>query len=110
MSYNCRYRTRCPGAEIALQNPPAPGPQPHTQGLLPAVATGLTDQDRRRIKDALDHSVSANTRGMYAYAWRSFEEWAQPCWLQQAKPRNSEALAATGMLGVVPQKIVDHNT
>ena len=41
------------------------------------MATGLTDQDRRRIKDALDHSVSANTRGMYAYAWRSFEERAQ---------------------------------
>ena len=100
---------------MALQNPPAPVPQPHTEGLLPAVATGLTGQDRRRIKDALDHSVSANTRGMYAYAWRSFEEWAQPaasqpCRLQQAKPRNTEALAATGMLGVVHQEIVDHTT
>ena len=92
------------------------------------MATGLTDQDRRRIKDALDHSVSANTPGMYASTWRSFEEWAQArgvpalpdspelvaaCLLElaegrklsvrQAKLRNAEALAATGMLGVVPQ-------
>ena len=43
------------------QHPPA-------NSLLPAVATGLTDQDRKRIEDALDRSVSANTRTMYASA------------------------------------------
>ena len=42
------------------------------------MATGLTDQDRRRIKDALDRSVSANTRVMYASAWRSpSRKWGQ---------------------------------
>ena len=41
------------------------------------MATGLTDKDRKRIKDALDRSVSANTRTMYASAWRSFEKRVQ---------------------------------
>ena len=41
------------------------------------MATGLTDQDRKRIEDALDHSVSANTRRSYASVWRSFEKWTQ---------------------------------
>ena len=62
---------------MALQHPPAPVSQPPAHGFLPKVATGLTDQDRRRIEDALDHSVSANTRTMYASAWNSFDEWTQ---------------------------------
>ena len=60
---------------MALQHPPTPGSQPSAHSLLPRVATGLTDQDCHRIEDALDRSVSANTRTMYASAWRSFEDW-----------------------------------
>ena len=41
------------------------------------MATGLAEQDRQRIEDALDRSVSANTRTMCASAWRSFEDWTQ---------------------------------
>ena len=53
------------------------------------MTTGLTDQDRRRIEDALDQSVSDNTRVMYASAWRSFKEWARargchPCRLHRS--------------------------
>ena len=44
------------------------------------MATGLTDQDRRRIEETLDCSVSAKTRAMYPFAWRSFEDWAQTSW------------------------------
>ena len=62
---------------MALQHPLAPDPQPDNQGLLPKVATSLTDQDRKRIEDALDHSLSENTRTMYASSWRSFEEWSR---------------------------------
>ena len=62
---------------MALQHPPAPVSQPSAHGFLPTVATGLTDQDHRRIEDALDRSVSANTRVMYASAWRSFDEWTR---------------------------------
>ena len=36
----------------ALQHPPAPVSQPQNHGLLPTVATGLTEQDRRRVEDA----------------------------------------------------------
>ena len=45
---------------MALRLPPEPVPQPPAQTLLPAAATGLTDQDRRRIEEALDRSVSAH--------------------------------------------------
>ena len=62
---------------MALQHPPAPVSQTPAHGFLPTVATGLTDQDRRRIEDALDHSVSADTRRSYASAWNSFDEWTQ---------------------------------
>ena len=65
------------GGLVQGQKPPTPVPQTSTQGLLPAVATGLTDQDRRRIEEALDRSVSANTRVMYTSAWRSLEDWAR---------------------------------
>ena len=62
---------------MALQHPPTPASQPSARGFLPTVATGLTDQHHRRIEDGLDRGVSANTRIMYAPAWRSFEEWTQ---------------------------------
>ena len=58
---------------MALQHPPAPLPQPSAHGFLPTLATGLTDKDRRRIEDALDRSVSANTRAMYASAKRTLQ-------------------------------------
>ena len=45
---------------MALQHPPAPDSQPSPHGFLPNVATGLTDQDRKRIEDVLDRSFSAN--------------------------------------------------
>ena len=38
---------------MALQHPPVPVSQPAAHGFLPTVATGLTDQDRRRIDDVL---------------------------------------------------------
>ena len=53
---------------MTLQHPPAPVSQPSAHRFLPTLATGLTDQDRRRIDDALDRSVSANTRRSYASA------------------------------------------
>ena len=65
---------------MALQHPPEPVSQASDNSLLPVVAdvdTDLTDQDRRRIEDALDRSVSANTRVMYASAWRSFKSWTR---------------------------------
>ena len=62
---------------IALENQPVPVSQPSGHSLLPAVATGLTNQDRKRIEEALDRIVSANTRRSYASAWRCFEEWTQ---------------------------------
>ena len=62
---------------MALLTSVMPVSQPAAHGFLPTLATGLTDQDCRRIDDALDRSVSANTRTMYASAWRSFEDWAQ---------------------------------
>ena len=46
-------------------------PQRSTE-LVPA---GLTLQDQRRIRAALDGSTSANTRRAYAQAWRRFEVW-----------------------------------
>ena len=46
---------------MALQHLPTPVSQTSAHGFLPHVASGLTDQDRRRIEDALDRSVSANT-------------------------------------------------
>ena len=62
---------------MTLQNPATPVSQPSRHGLLPTLATGLTDKDRRRIDDALNRSVAANTRLSYASAWRSFEKWTQ---------------------------------
>ena len=53
---------------MALQHPPAPVPQTPANNLLPPLATGLTDQDRDRIEDALNQSVSANTRRSCASA------------------------------------------
>ena len=56
---------------------------------------GRTDQDRRRVEEALDHSVSANTRAMYASTWRPFEDWAQA-------PRRPRPAGATGTGGRLP--------
>ena len=51
---------------MTLQHPPALVSQPLANSFLPTLATGLTDQDRKRIEDALDRNVSANTRRTYA--------------------------------------------
>ena len=53
---------------MALQHPPAPVHQTPAHGFLPTLATGITDQDRKRIEDALDRSLSANARTMYPSA------------------------------------------
>ena len=60
---------------MTLQQQPAPVPQAPTNSLLAAVATGLTDQDRRRIEDALDRSVSANNRVMYTSPGPPSRRW-----------------------------------
>ena len=58
---------------MALQNSLIPRRQPAEQDLRPAPARNLTNTDIQRIQAALDRSVSANTRAMYASAWRSFQ-------------------------------------
>ena len=40
-------------------------------------AGGLASTDLQRIRQALDHNVSDNTRAAYGSAWRSFEAWPQ---------------------------------
>ena len=62
---------------MALQRSLLPGPDPSTEALTPATATGLTSTEIQRLKNSLDQSVSDNTRAMYASAWRSFQTWAQ---------------------------------
>ena len=49
---------------MTLQTRPHRSSRPSPHGFLPTLATGLTDQDRCRIEDVLDYSVSANTRVM----------------------------------------------
>ena len=44
---------------MTLQHPPAPVSQTSANHFLPTLTTGLTDQDRRRIEDAFDRSMSA---------------------------------------------------
>ena len=39
---------------MTLQHPPPQVPLPTANSLLPVVATGLIDQDRKRIEDALE--------------------------------------------------------
>ena len=68
---------------MTLQNMPAVG--------LPAA--GLTLQDLRRIQDALDQAASANTRAMYASAWRKFEAWTADHGVP-ALPASPELVAA----------------
>lgn len=53
---------------MAPQHPSDLVPQPPANSLLPTLDTGLTNQDRRPIEDALDRSVSDNTQAMYASA------------------------------------------
>ena len=79
---------------MALPHPPAPVTQPSAHSLLPPVATGLTDQDRKRIENALDRSVSGNTRRSYASALHSFEGWTQARGVPSL-PAPRELIAAT---------------
>ena len=62
---------------MTLQSSLLPLDQPDKQDLLPAPARNLTNTDIQRIRYSLDHSVSDNTRAMYASAWRAFQAWAQ---------------------------------
>ena len=60
-----------------MQNALLPVPQDSTETHPPAPSANLTPTDIQRIRQSLDHSVSDNTRKMYASAWRSFQAWAQ---------------------------------
>lgn len=62
---------------MALQNSLLPIAQDSTQTLPPSVARDLTNTDLQRIQGSLDHSVSDNTRAMYASAWRTFQTWTR---------------------------------
>ncbi len=59
-----------------MQNALLPVPQDSTETQPPAPSANLTPTDIQRIRQSLDHSVSDNTRKMYASAWRSFQAWA----------------------------------
>ena len=60
-----------------MQNALLPAPQEPDQLLQQQPKAGLLAADVDRLKRSLDQSVSANTRAMYASAWRSFEAWDQ---------------------------------
>ena len=60
-----------------MQNALLPAPQEPDQLLQQQPKAGLLAADVDRLKGSLDQSVSANTRAMYASAWRSFEAWSQ---------------------------------
>ena len=60
---------------MALQKSLLPVAQDSTQTLPPAAARDLTNTDIQRIQASLDHSVSDNTRKMYASAWSAFQSW-----------------------------------
>ena len=62
---------------MALQNSLLPIAQDSTQTLPPSVARDLTNTDIQRIQGSLDHSVSDNTRAMYASEWRAFQTWTR---------------------------------
>ena len=62
---------------MALQKSLLPVAQDSTQTLSPAAARDLTNTDIQRIQASLDHSVSDNTRKMYASAWRAFQIWTR---------------------------------
>ena len=59
-----------------MQNALLPVPQDSTETHPLAPSANLTPTDIQRIRQSLDHSVSDNTRKMYASAWRSFQAWA----------------------------------
>ena len=40
-------------------------------------AAGLTQQDQRRVSEALENAVSPNTRRAYGQGWQRFESWAE---------------------------------
>ena len=58
------------------------------------VLTGLTVQDQRRIQEALNSSMSANTRRAYNQAWRRFEAWAANRGRGHTLPATPELVAA----------------
>ena len=60
---------------MSLQSALLPVTQQSTEMLAPSPAGDLTNTDIQRIQASLDHSVSANTRAMYASAWRAFQAW-----------------------------------
>ena len=62
---------------MALQKSLLPVAQDSTQTLPPAGVRDLTNTDIQRIQASLDHSVSDNTRKMYASAWRAFQSWTR---------------------------------
>ena len=62
---------------MALQKSLLPVAQDSTQTLPPAAARDLTNTVIQRIQASLDHSVSDNTRKMYASAWRAFQSWTR---------------------------------
>ena len=66
---------------MTRQNSLMPRRQPAEPDLRPAPASNLsrdlTNTDVQRIQASLDRSVSANTRAMYASAWRAFQAWTR---------------------------------
>ena len=64
------------------------------QGSRDLAPTGLTVQDQRRIQEALDSSMSANTRRAYNQAWRRFEAWAADRGRGHPLPASPELVAA----------------
>ena len=62
---------------MALHHSLLPAPQDAGQHLPPAPVASLTSTDIERIQGSLDHSVSDNTRKMYASAWHAFQAWTR---------------------------------
>ena len=85
---------------MALQNPPAPVPQTPANSLLPALATGLTEQDRQHIEDALAPAFPTTPKPHIASARRSFDERTQACSVP-LMPVKPEMVTAFGSLVMV---------
>ena len=78
---------------MALQKSLLPVAQDSTQTLPPAAARDLTTTVIQRIQASLDHSVSDNTRKMYASAWRAFQSWTRARGIL-AMPASTSLIAA----------------
>ena len=63
-----------------------------TQHTVNAPAT-LTDEQRRRVSDALENAQSVNTRRNYAGQFRKFRAWCEREG-QSALPASPEVVAA----------------